>query len=153
MCTQNKMKINDWSSIQTLFDELNKRLDRTQKTTGTPIVPRQYIRMLVELEDFLNDTLANKEVKKKMSATNAKALNTMRQRFKKHNPQYQDQINAFRENPETTDEEEEEEESEGSSGEEGEGEGAEGDGEGFETKQQAAKKKDKLLTMDPKGAR
>ncbi len=28
---QNKMKINDWSAIQTLFDELNKRLERAQK--------------------------------------------------------------------------------------------------------------------------
>ena len=36
-------------------------------------------------QDFLNETMANKDVKKKMSATNNKAFNTMRQRLKKHN--------------------------------------------------------------------
>ena len=86
---QNKMKINDWSSIQSLFDELNKRLEKIQKFEDAPGVPIAYIKMLAELEDFLNETLANKDVKKKMSPTNAKALNTMRQRLKKHNLTYQ----------------------------------------------------------------
>ena len=37
-------------------------------------------------------TLGNKELTRKMSATNAKALNTMRQRLRKHNPQYAEQV-------------------------------------------------------------
>lgn len=111
------MKINDWSSIQTLFDELNKRLEKAQKFQGVG-TPRSYIRMLVELEDFLNETLANKDVKKKMSPTNAKALNTMRQRLKKHMPQYQELVAKFKENPESTEEEDESESSdEGSASE------------------------------------
>lgn len=45
------MKINDWSSIQTLFDELNKRLDKIHKAPGsTGVEPRKYIKLLVELE-------------------------------------------------------------------------------------------------------
>ena len=44
------MKINDWNSIQTLFDELNKRLDKVQKAPGSSGEPRKYIKMLVELE-------------------------------------------------------------------------------------------------------
>lgn len=52
-----------------------------------PGVPKPYIRILGELEDYLSQSLANKEQKKKMSATNSKALNTMRQRLKKHNAQ------------------------------------------------------------------
>jgi translation initiation factor 3 subunit C len=63
---QNKMKINDWIAIQSAFEELNKRLERVQKAAGGVGVPRSYIRILVELEDFLADTLTNKEVKKKM---------------------------------------------------------------------------------------
>ena len=43
--------------------------------------------------------------KKKMSPTNARALNTMRQRLKKHNLSYQEQMDAFREKPESSEEE------------------------------------------------
>ena len=106
---QNKMKINDWLSIQSLFDELNRRLDKYQKYQGVA-VPRIYIRMLVELDDFLNDTMANKDIKKKMSSTNAKALNAMRQRLKKHIPAFAEQVEKYKESPESTDEEEEDEE-------------------------------------------
>eukprot|EP00983_Pelagomonas_calceolata_P012319 393968-Pelagomonas_calceolata.AAC.8 len=109
---QNKMKINDWLSIQSLFDELNRRLDKYQKYQGMA-APRMYIRMLVELDDFLNDTMANKDIKKKMSSTNAKALNAMRQRLKKHIPMFAELVEKYKENPESTDEEEEEDEEEG----------------------------------------
>jgi Eukaryotic translation initiation factor 3 subunit 8 N-terminus len=40
------------------------------------------------------------------SPTNAKALNTMRQRLKKHNVQFTEQIATFKEHPESTEEEE-----------------------------------------------
>ena len=40
-----------------------------------------------------------------MSPTNARALNTMRQRLKKHNQGYQQQMDAFREKPESSEEE------------------------------------------------
>ena len=102
---QNKVNINDWSSVQSLFDKLNKQLEKTQKVTDALGVPRVYVRILVELEDNLKKTLADKDAKKKMSPTNAKALNTMRQRLKKHNVAFQEQIDKFRENPESTEEE------------------------------------------------
>ena len=81
----------------------------------------------------MHETLANKDVKKKMSPTNAKALNTMRQRLKKHNIQFTEQIGKFRENPESTEEEEEEEEEAPASDDDEAGEDAGEDG--FETKQ------------------
>ena len=56
------------------------------------------------MQDRLYATLANKELTKKMSPTNAKALNTMRQRLRKHNPQYAEQIEKFRANPESEEE-------------------------------------------------
>ena len=31
---QNKMHINDWSAIQTLFDKLNKQLEKSMKVRG-----------------------------------------------------------------------------------------------------------------------
>ena len=44
------MAINDWSSIQSLFDKLNKQLEKTQKVAEQAVLPRVYIRLLVELE-------------------------------------------------------------------------------------------------------
>lgn len=176
---QNKLNINDWSAVQSLFDKLNKQMEKTQKAADSVGTPRVYIKMLVELEvtthciseqhmntfwakastaaqearaagllvklsrrkgafvgpvvihffvdlnavgqhpkgcrtclcldvcshlkcaavlaqDRLNATLANKELTKKMSPTNAKALNTMRQRLRKHNPQFTEEIEKFR---------------------------------------------------------
>lgn len=155
------MKINDWNAIQTLFDELNKRLDKIRNAGGmggSAPVPRVYIRLLVELEDFLNATMENKDVKKKMSPTNAKALNTMRQRLKKHNVSFVDQMAKFRESPESSEEEEEvvvvkkKKKVRDAEDDEGEDQGEEGeeDNEGFETKVKGEKKKDKVMTMDPK---
>ena len=39
-----------------------------------------------------------------MSPTNAKALNTMRQRLRKHNPAYAEEMEKFRANPESEEE-------------------------------------------------
>ena len=58
----------------------------------------------LHVQDRLYATLANKELTKKMSPTNAKALNTMRQRLRKHNPQYSEQMEKFRANPESEEE-------------------------------------------------
>ena len=48
--TQNKMAINDFITIQTLFDKLNKQLEKTQKVSEPSALPRAYVRLLVELE-------------------------------------------------------------------------------------------------------
>lgn len=40
------MKINDWPSIQSQFEELNKRLERFQKAINGPaVVPKMYIKV------------------------------------------------------------------------------------------------------------
>jgi translation initiation factor 3 subunit C len=145
---RNKMAINDWSAIQTLFDKLNKQLEKAQKVTESLGAPRVYVRILVELEDAIKQTMADK---KKMSPTNTRAFNTMRQRLKKHNLGYQEQIDKYREHPESTEEEASEaSESESESDSDEEAEEGEGDDEGFEKiKSRTEKKRDKILTMDP----
>ena len=65
------------------------------------------------------NTLANKEAKKKLSPTNAKALNTMRQRLKKHNLPYQEAMEKLREQPDLATESESEEEPENASDSDG----------------------------------
>jgi Eukaryotic translation initiation factor 3 subunit 8 N-terminus len=116
---QNKMAVNDWTSIQTVFDKLQKQLEKTMKSAILATAPRQYVRMLCELDDFLSQTMQNRDMKKKMSPTNAKAFNTTKQRLRKLLPEFEGAMARWREHPVATEDEGATEGSEEGSGEEG----------------------------------
>jgi hypothetical protein len=77
------------------FEVLNKQLEKARGVLvkeGAP-APTLYIRTLVRLEDALKEVGSNKT----LSAKNAKALNTLKQRLKKNNKNFESQIKDFRE--------------------------------------------------------
>ncbi|TEB15743.1 hypothetical protein FA13DRAFT_1747410 [Coprinellus micaceus] len=83
----NALKINDWSTISNEFDKL------------VPCAPF-YIRTLVSLETSVNDALSKEKAKKKLNATNAKALTAMKQKIKKAHKEHETEIKKYQQDPE-----------------------------------------------------
>jgi translation initiation factor 3 subunit C len=78
------------------FDKL-LRLVQRQQNVSEP-VPSFFIRQLSTLETALNSAIAKeKESKKKMNATNARALNGMKQKVKKTVKDFEKEVKDFRE--------------------------------------------------------
>ncbi|KAF5385793.1 hypothetical protein D9615_002455 [Tricholomella constricta] len=95
----NGLKINDWVTISNEFDKLARMVQR-QHNVAEP-VPPFYIQTLVSLEGSLNTAVAKeKEAKKKMNATNAKALTAVKQKVKKALKEYEVEIKKFQHDPE-----------------------------------------------------
>ena len=78
------------------FDKL-VRLVQRQQNISEP-VPPFYIRTLVDLESSLNAAVSKeKEAKKKMNASNARALTAMKQKVKKVTKEYENDVKRFQE--------------------------------------------------------
>ncbi|OJD11980.1 eukaryotic translation initiation factor 3 subunit C [Blastomyces percursus] len=105
---ENAEKINDWAVISTEFDKLNRQIAKIAQSGPTPKI---YIKSIADLEDFMNETIAEqKSSAKKMNASNAKGFNAVKQRIKKNNKEYAAEIDKYRENKKEYMIEEEEEE-------------------------------------------
>lgn len=60
--------------------------------------PKIYVKIISDLEDFMNETIAKQKVStKKMNATNAKGLNAMKQKIKRNNKDYVAELERYRE--------------------------------------------------------
>ena len=76
---------------RTEFDKLLRMIQR-QHNVSEPIPPF-FIKTLLSLETSLNNAIAKeKEAKKKMNATNAKALTAMKQKVKKAQKEYESDL-------------------------------------------------------------
>lgn len=95
----NALKINDWVAISNEFDKLVRLIQR-QHNVSEP-VPPFYIQTLGSLEASINNAVAKeKEAKKKMNATNAKALTAVKQKVRKANREYEYEIKKYQDDPE-----------------------------------------------------
>ncbi|KAK5997476.1 Eukaryotic translation initiation factor 3 subunit C [Cladobotryum mycophilum] len=96
---ENGQKNGDWSLISAEFDKLNRQVTKLQDAGKTP---KPYVKVIADLEDLLNETIAKQKVTpKKMNAIQARGLNAVKQKIKKTVKDYQDQVNVYREDKDT----------------------------------------------------
>lgn len=108
---RNYKKIKDMSSMVSSFEDLMKAYTKALPVISkeeSGVTPRFYVRCLVELEDFINDMWKDREGRNNLSKNNSKSLNGMRQKLRKYNKDFEQDIAKFRENPDQPDEEEDE---------------------------------------------
>lgn len=108
---RNSKKTNDWGKILDEFEAVNKMIEKSKMLIAKNGIPKFYIKMLAEVEDFLNTTLENKDAIKNMKPVAKRALDRMKLTVKKHNKGYDAEISDFRANPAKYESEEEEEDS------------------------------------------
>ncbi|XP_047231998.1 eukaryotic translation initiation factor 3 subunit C isoform X2 [Girardinichthys multiradiatus] len=130
---RNAMKIRDMSKCLEEFEQLCRAFLKSKNIVDKEGVPQFYIRLLADLEDYLNQLWEDKEGKKKMNKNNAKALSTLRQKIRKYNRDFETEIASYKENPQESADEEEEKEQEdsGSSYESEDDAGEEGSAKSF----------------------
>ncbi|XP_043257448.1 eukaryotic translation initiation factor 3 subunit C isoform X2 [Colletes gigas] len=108
---RNYKKIKDMSSMFSSFEDLmrayQKALPVITKEEGGQ-TPRFYVRCLVEMEDFITEVWEDREGRKNMSKNNSKSLTSLRQKLRKYNKDFEEDIIKFRENPDQDDDEDEE---------------------------------------------
>uniref|UniRef100_A0A672JQV2 Eukaryotic translation initiation factor 3 subunit C n=1 Tax=Salarias fasciatus TaxID=181472 RepID=A0A672JQV2_SALFA len=94
---RNAMKIRDMAKCLEEFELLCRAFLKSKNIVDKEGVPSFYIRLLADLEDYLNQLWEDKEGKKKMNKNNAKALSTLRQKIRKYNRDYETEIAAYKE--------------------------------------------------------
>uniref|UniRef100_A0A4W5NB26 Eukaryotic translation initiation factor 3 subunit C n=1 Tax=Hucho hucho TaxID=62062 RepID=A0A4W5NB26_9TELE len=94
---RNAMKIRDMSKCLEEFEQLCRAFLKSKTIVDKEGMPPFYIRLLSDLEDYLNQLWEDKEGKKKMNKNNAKALSTLRQKIRKYNRDYETEITSYKE--------------------------------------------------------
>uniref|UniRef100_A0A8C9VM87 Eukaryotic translation initiation factor 3 subunit C n=1 Tax=Scleropages formosus TaxID=113540 RepID=A0A8C9VM87_SCLFO len=98
---RNAMKIRDMSKCLEEFELLCRAFLKSKTIVDKEGMPKFYIRLLADLEDYLNQLWEDKEGKKKMNKNNAKALSTLRQKIRKYNRDYENEITTYKERRKT----------------------------------------------------
>ncbi|RDD44309.1 Eukaryotic translation initiation factor 3 subunit C [Trichoplax sp. H2] len=81
------------------FELLGKIYQKAKNIIDKTGIPKFYVKYLVELEDYIKEIWDDKDTKKKLSKINAKALGALRQKMKKYVRDFENDMAAYRENP------------------------------------------------------
>lgn len=104
---RNHKKIKDMSKMLTGFEDLTRAFTKARSVIDKQeagVIPKFYLRCLVEMEDFIAECWEDREGRKNMSKNNSKSLATFRQKLRKYNKDFEQEIGAYRENPEIDEE-------------------------------------------------
>ena len=86
----------EWVKVSTAFDNLNKLMSKAAVLIKKEGVPAFYYKALVELEADVERTLADKAAVKKLSKSNAKSLNSLKQNVRKVSKPYEAELAKLR---------------------------------------------------------
>merc|ERR1712128_386040 len=115
---RNSKKIKDFNKMLTSYEDLLKAFDKAKPVIAKEeggVTPRFFLRILVEMEDLINETWEDSVGRKNMSKVNGKSLGALRQKLRKYiRENLDDDVSKFRENPDADDDEGEEVADEGS---------------------------------------
>lgn len=84
-------KSNDWVKLSNEYEKMNKVVAKLK--AASMAIPITYFNALITLEDAVKATVSDKG---KMNATQVKAMNAMKQKLKKNNRDYEQQIHRVR---------------------------------------------------------
>ncbi|CBZ49664.1 eukaryotic translation initiation factor 3 subunit C, related [Neospora caninum Liverpool] len=96
---KNHMKIADFSELYKDYEGLVRCLQKSQQIVEHEGLPSFFVRIIVELEQFLEEKHRDKEAFKKLSKAKATAFNTLRAKVRKTNEQWQEKVDACKADP------------------------------------------------------
>ena len=109
---RNSKKIKDFTKMESGFLELVKAYEKAKPVVEKEengVTPRFFVRVLVELEEVVNEQWEDRDGRKKMSKSNAKSLGSLRQKHRKYIKDFEEDVKKFTENPDAADDEDEKE--------------------------------------------
>ncbi|KAJ2821142.1 Translation initiation factor 3 subunit c, partial [Coemansia furcata] len=105
--TLRAIRADEWQLAASSFDQLNKVVPKLIKSVSAENLPRSYVRALAALEDALYENQKDKAALSKLSATDSRGYNQLKQRVRKHNKDFESLIAEFKANPTESNDEEE----------------------------------------------
>ena len=109
---RNSMKITDIAKIETEYQNLTKEYEKAKVVVIKEGIPNFFIKVLADLEDYIQTQWEDTDGRKKLSKPNAKALASLRQKLKKYIRDFEEKVTEYRADPAKFEEAEEEAEEE-----------------------------------------